>query len=309
MQLRTFVEETYFPSVSSRLRGSTLRGYTCIWRLYVSSLGDRPLADIRVVDCQCVLDSVVTENPALRRATLARVKSFLVEILGTAARLGLRHGSNPAKDVRINCKRQGKTETPAHSRAEVDAILARLSHNQLARTMVAVAAFTGLRRGEIVGLKWEDYTGALISVRRDICFGMKGEMSVELPKTEASEAPVPVIAPLKTILEAWKAVSGTGWMFPASSVRKSDHPAGLVDSNGRTPVDPSNVLREFEPKIQWHAFRRGLATTLHEMDVDDLTISRILRHSNVSVTRASYIKRVPAKSIEAMERLAARNYV
>lgn len=38
-----------------------------------------------------------------------------------------------------------------------------------------------------------------------------------------------------------------------------------------------------------HAFRRGLATNLHAIGVDDLTIQRILRHSNVSVTQQCYV--------------------
>jgi hypothetical protein len=37
--------------------------------------------------------------------------------------------------------------------------------------------------------------------------------------------------------------------------------------------------------------------------VDDLTIMEILRHGDISVTRASYIKRVDEKSVEAMDRL------
>ena len=41
---------------------------------------------------------------------------------------------------------------------------------------------------------------------------------------------------------------------------------------------------------------------MRALGVDDLTISEILRHSDVKVTRASYIKRVDAKSIEAMDR-------
>jgi integrase len=53
------------------------------------------------------------------------------------------------------------------------------------------------------------------------------------------------------------------------------------------------------------AFRRGLATNLRALGVDDLTIMEILRHSDVAVTRASYIKRVNEKSVEAMERLEA----
>jgi integrase len=60
--------------------------------------------------------------------------------------------------------------------------------------------------------------------------------------------------------------------------------------------------------IEWrgyHAFRRGLATNLRALNVDDLTIMEILRHSDVSVTRASYIKRVGQKSIDAMDRLEA----
>ena len=42
---------------------------------------------------------------------------------------------------------------------------------------------------------------------------------------------------------------------------------------------------------------------LRALHVDDLTISEILRHSDVKVTRASYIKRVDEKSVEAMNRL------
>jgi integrase len=53
----------------------------------------------------------------------------------------------------------------------------------------------------------------------------------------------------------------------------------------------------------WHAFRRGLATNLHRLGVDDKTIQAILRHSNVAVTQACYIKTLPEQSIAAMEKL------
>jgi integrase len=61
-------------------------------------------------------------------------------------------------------------------------------------------------------------------------------------------------------------------------------------------------------EIEWlgyHAFRRGLATNLRALGVDDLTIMEILRHSDVKVTRDSYIKRVSEKAEEAMNKLAA----
>ena len=53
----------------------------------------------------------------------------------------------------------------------------------------------------------------------------------------------------------------------------------------------------------WHAFRRGLATNLHDLGVDDKTIQRILRHANVGVTQNSYIKTLDSQSIAAMRQL------
>jgi len=53
----------------------------------------------------------------------------------------------------------------------------------------------------------------------------------------------------------------------------------------------------------WHAFRRGLATNLHRLGVADKTIQAILRHSNVSVTQACYIKSLPQLSVGAMQEL------
>jgi integrase len=57
----------------------------------------------------------------------------------------------------------------------------------------------------------------------------------------------------------------------------------------------------------WHACRRGLATNLHALGVPDIVIQAILRHSNVSVTRESYIKRdgVDPQSQAAMKALEA----
>jgi integrase len=140
-------------------------------------------------------------------------------------------------------------------------------------------------------------------------------MTVEDPKTEASEASVPVIKPLRRILDAWKAkaaVTEGCWIFQAGFTREEDHPESLLDAAKLTPLSPANVLRDVvlpaleQAEIEWlgyHAFRRGLATNLRALHVDDLTISEILRHSDVKVTRASYIKRVDEKSVEAMNRL------
>jgi hypothetical protein len=53
----------------------------------------------------------------------------------------------------------------------------------------------------------------------------------------------------------------------------------------------------------WHAFRRGLATNLHRLGVQDKTIQAILRYSNVAVTQACYIKAASQDSVRAMAAL------
>ena len=60
-----------------------------------------------------------------------------------------------------------------------------------------------------------------------------------------------------------------------------------------------------QPWHGWHAARRGLATILHQLKVQDITIQAILRHSDVAVTRRSYIKTsgVDPESMAAMRAL------
>jgi integrase len=56
----------------------------------------------------------------------------------------------------------------------------------------------------------------------------------------------------------------------------------------------------------WHASRRGLATNLHELGIQDRVIQAIMRHGSIGVTQNIYIKQLPAPSIKAMRRLADR---
>jgi integrase len=185
-----------------------------------------------------------------------------------------------------------------------------------ARTAVAVAAFSGTRRGEVEGLIWEHVSPKTISVVRSIWAGKAYET-----KTAASKAVVPLIPALRMILEAHR-------------LRVGNPSTGPIFATGNgTPIALNNLLNDQilpalrrcvhcgkpqnkphpDHKYQrdqsrpdwkgWHAFRRGLATNLHDLGVDDLTICRILRHSNVQVTQRAYIKTLPSQTIDAMARL------
>ena len=54
----------------------------------------------------------------------------------------------------------------------------------------------------------------------------------------------------------------------------------------------------------WHGFRRGLASNLNRLGLDDSVIQAILRHSNVEVTQACYIKTAHPDAVEAMRKFS-----
>jgi integrase len=53
----------------------------------------------------------------------------------------------------------------------------------------------------------------------------------------------------------------------------------------------------------WQAYRRGLATSLKQLGVEDTTIQCILRHDDVSTTQRFYIKTAPQAAQNAMRKL------
>jgi integrase len=65
-----------------------------------------------------------------------------------------------------------------------------------ASTVIALAAFTGLREGEIRGLQWRDYDGESLNVCRCVW-----RTHVVAPKTESSGDMIPVIPSLRVILD------------------------------------------------------------------------------------------------------------
>ena len=117
-----------------------------------------------------------------------------------------------------------------------------------ARTIVGVAAFLGLRRGEIRGLEWPDYLGEEIRVMRSVWENVTNE-----PKTRKSKAPVPVIVPMQKLLDQYRATRGNPASGPIFATMKKDP----------TPLSLNNVLnRQILPVL--NACVCGKAEEEHE---------------------------------------------
>ena len=116
------------------------------------------------------------------------------------------------------------------------------------------------------------------------------------PKGKAGKGLIPVVPRLRHLLNQQKKASG--YILPG---RKPDTALNL-DELAMDVIRPTLSAHGITWH-GWHAFRRGLATNLKQLGVDDLTIQAILRHSDVSVTRRAYIKTVPTDSDDAMNAL------
>lgn len=313
LTLADFVSQVWFPSIEKRHAASTVHGYKFYWNNILSPrCGSSLVRDVSTPDVQLVIDEIARQNVEMKKATLHRLKSILSAIFKLAIQQGYRTGANPVRETSLP-RAPEADETVAY---DLDTELAMLSYvPEPSRTVLAVAAFAGLRRGEIEGLQWESYDGENLNVTRAMWQGIEGE-----PKSKNSKAPVPVIAPLKKFLDQHRVACGkpeAGIMFKTGNdtplslnnlLNDQIRPALDRCICGKEKGDHAGADHDYErdPKRpEWHgfhAFRRGLATNLHQLGVDDLTIQRILRHGDVTVTRKCYIKTRDEEKIEAMQK-------
>jgi integrase len=300
--VRDFVETVYLPHVKQHKRPSTHAGYRDAWQRHLKPrCGDAWLREVRTPAVQGWLEEIGGEDD-VSRTTLKHIKHLLSGIFRYAIQQDYFDAgkANPVTAASIPADARSGGDTYAYSLEEIQQMLAVLP--QVAATVVGVAAFAGLRRGEIRGLEWPNYelparVGGMPSLRvtKSVWHGIGTE-----PKTEKSKAPVPVIAPLAKMLDSHRVNCGnpsSGPMF----TNLAGKPLDLNDLYRRVMAD---VLRSTHIQWHgWHAFRRGLATNLHRLGVADKVIQRVLRHANVAVTQASYIKTVDADAAAAMKRL------
>jgi len=274
-----------------------------MWNSYLlKRCGPSWLREIRTYDIQIWLETIARED-GLSRTTLRHVKHFLSGLFRYAAQQDYWDAgrANPVQLAAIPGSAPKGSEGQAYTLEEVQRMVNVLL--EPAATAVTVAAYTGLRLGELRGLVWEAYTPAadqnslgLLYVTRSIWRNVVGE-----PKTEKSKAPVPVIPQVADRLSAHRKMCGNPFAGPifVNSLGRPLDLDGLYQRAMREVLQKSGI-----PWKGWHGFRRGLASNLNRLGVDDSIIQGILRHSTVATTQNHYIKTAPADAIAAMRRLS-----
>lgn len=298
-----FVERVYFPAKKAPgggLKASTLVGYDNLWERHIKPrLDGQRMTDFKPRVAQQFLNDLAAAREAkgkpLSSSSLRHVKWFGVGVFDHAKFVGAYPDEyvNPFRDIKIPKTTAVSKPTRYSTIDQVLDMIAVLPDT--AATVVAVAAFAGLRKSEIQGLKWEDLKDKKLHISR----AAWRTTTLEETKTAASAQPVPVIPVLAKHLEEHRnGFPSEGFIFRGP---KMGRPLDLHNLANRT-IRPALVKAKI-PWAGWHGFRRGLATNLHTLGIDDTDIQRILRHANVEVTRQSYIKVEDTVKKAAMSKL------
>lgn len=224
------------------------------------------------------------DGKAMAPATKTKIRNLMSVLFNHAIRYEwLEQGRNPIRLVRQSAKRQ---KIPEYLDAqELRSLLRQLE--QPFRLMVFLDAATGLRRSELLALRWEDidFEGVQINVRHSIYQNVVGNC-----KTEASRKAVPMDASLAYELRNWKSVCRYGqlgdWVFASPRTR------------GRQPYWPDAVLSKvirpaaaragIGKHIGWHTFRRSFSTMLVANGENIKVVQELMRHANCRCTLEIY---------------------
>lgn len=293
------------------IRPSTARMYASHIRVYLSpSLGRIPLDELNHHDIQATLDKIVLDHAARGRSlspqTLVRIRATLRCALKQAIRNGLIE-VNPATLVELPhhvrphpvvwtpmrvavWQSTGERPTVGVWTAEQLRAFLRFTADDPLHLLWRVVALTGLRRGEVCGLRWADVdldAGQFMIIQQLIEVG--GQVVAAPTKTMASRRIMPLDGATLNLLVDHRldtAEDASGCVF--------------TDEHGR-PLRPGTVTHKFRrlvaasglPPVRLHDLRHGAATLALAAGVDLKTVQDMLGHSTIVTTADIYTSVLP----------------
>ncbi|MFN0089709.1 MAG: tyrosine-type recombinase/integrase [Acidimicrobiales bacterium] len=309
--LGSFLLEQWLPKRQRRVRATT--GYRYRWmieRYIIPTLGSFALRSIRtdhVDDLYAALLATGGQHGAgLAPKTVHEVHVIMRGALADATTQGL---------VRVNV---ALTATPpkAHARPRVgpetwnaDQLATFLDQAAAQRLAPALrlAATTGMRRGEIVGLRWSDWDTQehrlSISRTRQALAGRPTEFGV---KTRSSRRCIDLDPVTETHLRRWRRRQQT------DGHRTGPTDPMFTNTNGRA-LHPESISQLFDrlvartdlPRIRFHDLRHSHASLLVAAGVPIKVVSERLGHAHPGFTMATYQHVLPGMSADAAHRFAA----
>lgn len=287
--------DIWIDTCKSNCRNSSKESYRAQYKRVKKQLGWRKLSTLNLIVMQQALNELCSDTS--RKMT----KSVLVDMLNKAVDSGLLV-QNTAKSLNTVVDQKEKDERRVLTKEETQWFLEEAKRSSYYYLFV-IALETGMRIGELCGLKWEDvdFDNSVIYVNHTLAYFIKdGKYVYEMhnTKTKAGKRKIPMTRTAAKILRYQK------WNRQRMIAEKtcSEEYRDLVFSTrGNAPANRHVVLQSmkgvfkhiqkkhenFEPFTP-HTFRHTFATRALENGMQIKTLSRILGHSRIEITLNLY---------------------
>ena len=257
------------------LRHTTVSGYRSNLKIHIYPFfGKMRLDEITTESIQ----QFMNERAHLARNTMHTMLVLVSEALQSAYEDGL-IPSNPAVSKRLTNPAKGKKVRDALTAEQYRSIRDKVGSLNLPdeRRLLALLLYTGMRRGEVLGLRWEDidFGKKLIHVNRSVTL-VTNQPSVGETKTNSGKRIIPFDDKLTELL---KPLGSDGYVI-----------------GGKEPVTDMvfrRLYRNIEKQINIfgatpHIFRHTYITMLAKSGLDLKTVQRISGHADISTTLNIY---------------------
>ncbi|MFN2505793.1 MAG: tyrosine-type recombinase/integrase [Acidimicrobiales bacterium] len=311
-----YLRGQWLPAKKLQLAASTYRSYARNVDLHVvPGLGRIGLRRLRHHHVEALYDQLLTPNaerPALSPKTVSEVHLVIGGALDVAVRRGLltRNVALIARSPRLRAIQ--KTEAQSWTAEQLQAFLrAAVGHRLF--PLLWLSAMTGMRRNEVLGLKWGDidFAKKTISLNRGLV-AIGYELHQTRGKTRNARRPIDLDPTTLSVLAGWKAlqaaelaavgIDNDGWVFTDGDA-KPIHPHALSQTFERI------ARRAGVPVIRLHDLRHTHGSLLIKEGVPVKVVSERLGHANIAFTIQTYQHVLPSMQADAArtyERLTKR---
>ena len=274
------------------VRESTLDSYRCLTENQVKRfIGEKQLSSLTTAELQKFYIKIKNEGRVkptregsyeLADSMVRKIHMMLHEALDTAVSERL-IAKNPTIGTTI--PKNNYPEKQVLGNEQLETFLEAIKHEEYWCDFFYVEVMTGLRRGEICGLKWSDidFEDKKLRIERSVAVKKGGGVSIGETKTQTGTRNIFMPPSVAEVLQKRKQTAITEWVFPAFL-------------NPEQPIHPAAAYRKLKvilkhaelPMLRFHDLRHTFATYAMKGGVDAKTLSGILGHTNASFTLDTY---------------------